>query len=430
MKRLLPSVLTLLFLGLITIVVILYGRGYRFDATQKIVKATGALVLTSYPDGASVAIDGKFTTATNNTIQIAPGWYEVKLTKEGYLPWQKKLHVEAEVVSKTDALLFPINPSLSPLTNLEAKQPTISPDGTKIAFVSNSEESTPYAKEPEIEAVFPRVKSGVFILDVSDNLITINRFPRQILDFSSLVNQSLKLPSVASLFWAPDSKQILLKFADGTEYLLDATRQNPNPGPANAQAAVILGNWQREEQLKQTERLLAFPGSLRNVATQSATIIGFSPDETKILYQATAPATLSEAIVPPIIGSNPIQEQRTIAPGKLYVYDLKEDKNFFIMNQETRTITPPKNQALISPTINSTRSTTIQWYPDSKHLILVEKNAIMVMEYDGSNKVSVYAGPFDGSFVAPWPSGGRLIILTSLNTGLNGKSSLYSVNVR
>jgi hypothetical protein len=38
-----------------------------------------------------------------------------------------------------------------------------------------------------------------------------------------------------------------------------------------------------------------------------------------------------------------------------------------------------------------------------------------MLEMDGTNDTTIYAGPFIGSSVFPWPNGEKLVILTDLN---------------
>jgi hypothetical protein len=89
-----PSPLPLIFIVVGTLAVIFYGRGYRPDFKENQLKPTGLLSATSDPVGSQVYIDGTLKTATNNTLNIEPGWYTVQIAKEGYLPWQKKLRVQ------------------------------------------------------------------------------------------------------------------------------------------------------------------------------------------------------------------------------------------------------------------------------------------------------------------------------------------------
>jgi hypothetical protein len=63
-------------------------------------------------------------------------------------------------------------------------------------------------------------------------------------------------------------------------------------------------------------------------------------------------------------------------------------------------------------------------------VIIVENNKIIIAEYDGTNRHTVYAGPFAADFAYPWPNGSRLIILASLNGGGDLPPNLYSINLK
>src|SRR5579872_4633376 len=101
-KQFFFSLLVFLFILFGTFIAILYGRGYRFglDGGRPDIAGTGILVVTSEPNGASVFVNGHLTTATDNTINLAPGNYEVRIEKDGYMPWSKKIVVQKEIVSK------------------------------------------------------------------------------------------------------------------------------------------------------------------------------------------------------------------------------------------------------------------------------------------------------------------------------------------
>jgi len=93
---------------------------------------------------------------------------------------------------------------------------------------------------------------------------------------------------------------------------------------------------------------------------------------------------------------------------------LEEDKNFWI--------------ASVSDTSEVFKK--IQWYPDSRHLLITEDKKVIIAEYDGTNRHTVYAGPFSGDFSYPWSNGSSLLILASLNGGSNLPPNLYSINLK
>ena len=72
----------------------------------------------------------------------------------------------------------------------------------------------------------------------------------------------------------------------------------------------------------------------------------------------------------------------------------------------------------------------LSWHPTNRHLILALQGKIDVMEYDRTNWITVYSGPFMERFVAPWPNGSRLVVLTNLNATATNLPNLYTVNLR
>jgi hypothetical protein len=49
------------------------------------------------------------------------------------------------------------------------------------------------------------------------------------------------------------------------------------------------------------------------------------------------------------------------------------------------------------------------------------------MDYDATNQVDVYTGPFVNTFAYPYPTADKLIILTSI--GKDTPSNLYAVTI-
>jgi len=126
--------LVAIFVPLITFLVIQLAKGYQLDLQKKKFTPQGILVATSVPDGAQIFINGEFKTATNNTLPLPPGSYKVEIKKDGFFPWTKELKIEKELVTKTDAYLFPKAPDLRPISLSGAQNPIKSPDGTKIIY--------------------------------------------------------------------------------------------------------------------------------------------------------------------------------------------------------------------------------------------------------------------------------------------------------
>lgn len=82
--------------------IVLYLSGTRFNLTSRDTEATGILVAKSNPSGAQVFIDGEEKDKTESTIRfLNRGDYNVRLTKDGYFPWSKRLAVESNKVTYT-----------------------------------------------------------------------------------------------------------------------------------------------------------------------------------------------------------------------------------------------------------------------------------------------------------------------------------------
>lgn len=404
----------------ISIAIIAYGRGYRLDFKNRSFGATGLLTTTSDPIGAVVFINGKRRTATNTNFTVSPGWYTIAIAKEGYQTWEKRIRVQGEIVARADAMLFPSNPSLSAITNTGVLNPLLSPDGTKLVY------TVPATASAQGSAILNR--AGIWVLDLADKPISVNRDVRQILAHEVLDTAN------ATLLWSPNSKELLIELPDtytkqNQYYLLDADKLNELPKVV-FDVETTLANWKEVEQTKKHEQLIPLKTDLQTVAGASMNIISFSPDETKILYEATASASVPPIIKPSLIGTNPTEEIRTIKPGTFYVYDIKEDRNYAIgsISQFQNQSQGIENGATSILAVST--PPLLQWLPTSRHLIFIEKDKIEVMEYDNTNRKTLYAGPFWDSFVRPWTNASKLLILTNLNPTAGEAPNLYTVNIR
>lgn len=393
-KRL--TIISSIFLGVLVVAFLLikFAQGYRPDLSTKSFLPSGILVATSVPDGAQVYIDGELKSATNTTLNLSPGEYEVEIKKDGYIPWKKTLTIKKELVTETDAYLFPTFPNLKSLTFTGAQNPILSPDGQKVVFAV-SQSSTD--------------KNGLWILDLADRLLGLPRDPRKIVS-SALGGRDFAL---AELEWSPDSKQILaiLKTKKGQEsFLLETNQLNPTTRLVDItnQLKAINAAWEKEKQLRLEAQLNKLPSKLLEILTNTTKDIQFSLDETKILYTATASAQIPENLIPPLPAASTQKESRNLEPEKTYVYDLKEDKNFYLMDED--------------------KSKRLAWFPTSKHIFLVQPETITILEYDGTNWMDVYSGPFENSFAYSFPAGNQILVLTALSK--DTPPNLYAISLR
>lgn len=407
-----------------TFVAIKFTQGYRFDFSSKTIMPTGMLAVNSTPAGAQVFIDGKLKTATDSTFSLPPDEYLVEIKKAGFFPWQKKLSVEKELVTQANALLFPQVPDLKPLTFNGVEKPKVSPDGSKIVY----------------NIPFPDTQAGLWVLDLGSFLFNISKEPKQIakskagvVDFSEL-----------NYLWTPDSRQILVENNE-EKYLLDSSQLNQAGALIDVSANLdqMAATWEKEETVRNQARFKKVPEKLKEILSNNASGVEFSPDGTKILYTATSSAEIPEKLISPIPASSTQTQSRKIEENKIYVYDIKEDKNFLIpfdLQKPTPTPTQPKTKTSLSPTPTPVKIETEnwltkpKWFPSNNHLIWLSSgepgDKVNVCEYDGTNQTTIYSGPMISPFVFVSPGGDRLLILTQINFDSESKPNLYSVSLK
>lgn len=439
--RVIYTVFSALVILLGTGLAIQYAQGkYRFTK-DGLSKETGLLSANSFPAGAQVYVNDRLVSATDDTLYLKPGEYQVKIQKEGYHLWQKNLKVEGALVTQTNAQLFPIVPSLTPLTFSGASKVIPSPDGQKLVFYT-ADATTPS-------------KNGLYVLDMSNSLLVFQRDALQIAE--DVANLNL---DQANFIWSPDSTELLV-ITPTRELLLSTTKMNDLRTLADVsfKRAQTLSGWEEEIYLRERQFLSKFPEAIIKISTQSAQNAYMSPDKKRLIYTATANLTIPLDLIPPVLATSSQPESRTIEPGKIYVYDREEDKNFYVGEQAsvsanvkkllsvdlfnktplslstspsaflklqatTSAQTVAKFESYYSPLF----SQTYQWLPDSKHLVVVGNNEIKIKTFDNTNDTTIYSGPFADQFVYPWPDGSKLLITTSFNPG--SPLNLYAIDLK
>ena len=394
-RQLIFSVIVFVCLVIATILVILYGKGYRFGLGEgKLeLKGTGLLVAKSVPDGAQVYLDGKLKTATDNTINIAPGEYEVKIVKEGYFPWTKKMKVQEEIVTRAEALLIPSAPKLESITDIGASLPVIDPTLTKIAFTVSSQSAT---------------RNGIYVFNMAMNpFLTLQSTSVQIVD------DSFDVFSEAQISWSPDGKDIIATIsaqrALPTTYLLDTDRPNNPPNDVTSSLPTVASSWTRIKNSKDKAVFDSLPKGVKSAVTKYFNLLSYSPDQNKILYQASSSGTIPIVIKPRLIGVNTTAEIRNIEANSYYIYDIKEDHNYKLESENF--------------------AGAYNWFTDSRHIIYVKNKELHIVEYDGLNDTVVYAGPFTQDYLFSWPDASRIVILTNLGNS-NIHPNLYTISLK
>lgn len=411
--------------------IILLARGYRLNIRTKTLSSQGILIANASPSNAQIYINSKFYGVTSDNIYLHPGRYEVVLKKEGYNSWKKTFTIKGEVVSRTDAQLFSTNPSLTPLTHSGIINPTLSPSKEKIVY---------FVKQQESELINEET-GGVFISTISSKAFSFTS-QKSLLISTNILPQLFDETKTKFVF-SPDESNLLV-FLSNIEtnfqqvLLISTKRTNENYFDVTLSYEQLLEKWRNEETQLQEKLLETFRKKIRTQLKENSYILQTSPDKTKILYFATSSGQLESVLKPPLIGSVPTQENRTLKPGNFYVYDSKEDKNFQINMLSAEQKLTALNR--LNSTSKYTNSLTKQnfdkdlfgvvfWYYNSRHIIHIEHNTIYAVEYDDQNKTLVYSGPFEKSFAA-LTTDGKIIIMTKININTTQLPDLYSVTIR
>ena len=343
---------------------------------------------------------------------LPPGEYQVEIKKEGYTSWSKQVRLRGELVVALEGLLFPLNPSLSPLTNMGL---------TKVVPIPQSEKILIFSEQGKPE------KDGIYLFDLGKGPISfltptkLILLKQTIFDTIGTVDFTKTTVSIS-----PDNKEILLTFPTLPEeisYLLSLDEETKVLTDIEASKATLLAAWEQEKASLRKKILEAYPKEISKIASDSFGIISFSPDELKVFYQAKANVTLPIAINPRLLSTNQTLEERSIEMNNTYVYDRKEDRNYKITHfpQGVDNSTLPEKEL--------EQTDYMQWYSDSKHLVIKEESKISVLDFDDLNKQTIYSGPFDNSFFKV-TTDGRIIILTNLNPEANKLPDLYAVGIR
>ncbi len=223
--------------------------------------------------------------------------------------------------------------------------------------------------------------------------------------------------------WSPDSREILLTTTRGV-YLLPSgefTTQNQRVNVISTKTE-ILAEWEKEKEKRLTAQLAKLPDKLEQVISKQTYNVLFSPDEDMFVYTASASATIEEKLITPVPGASSQKEERNIKKGSTYVYDIKEDRNFLIDSN----VSDLQIEGGYNSQVNKRR---LAWFPTSRHLILAEEGKIEIMDYDGTNRQSVYSGSFITPHAFPTLSLDRLIILTNLGAS-TPSVNLYSLSIK
>jgi hypothetical protein len=375
-RRSILSVITFSSFILITLIVILLAQGYRLDRQTNTIYGTGILVATSDPTGATLTLNDEIRGLTNTTINnLVPGDYTITITKDGYFPWKNKVKIEKSKVLTVEALMIPVNPSLSPITSTPAQNTWLSPDGEKLAY------SVPDGSS-----------AGVWMLDLSSQPFNLARKPLQLVADTDIIHYSQ-----GKLRWSPSSKDLLISTAVNevdSNFLLSI--DNPlKVAQIDPNSSQLLSQWDVEGLNNAQELQSNFNDQAKELIAAHSDTLSWSPDNLKFTY---------------------FTEQ-------------DDSRTYYVYDKETK-----KHSKMLE--VKKELFTQIRWYADSQHFLVLEKDSlddpvgtVSLIDMDGTNKQQVFRGTLIGDVLYTYLSGAKLIILTSFNIQ-EQMYYLYSINLR
>ncbi|OQX51554.1 hypothetical protein B5M47_00405 [candidate division CPR3 bacterium 4484_211] len=388
----------LLGIGLIISFLIIFylARGYQFDFRKRQIEGTGILVVRSIPDGALIYLNDKKYGATNSSISaLSPGRYTLKVEKQGYHHWQREIIIRKELVSEVEALLAPLFPELKPLTYTGVLNPIISPDRQRVLFTA-----------PE------NGLSSLWLLDIVERPFNLASKPRQLLTDTKeyAYSQSTKQ-------WSPDSREILLKL--NTPSLQNKPQITAFTFNVDSKSLQKVGNLEKLEQEWQEETEALQEKNLQNLSQETIARLStvtnplWSPNRNAVVYKEIT----ENQVFYKVLDLNP-----STAPN----------------NQISPSTTPQSIHYKEYNTYQADKAkfTKLVWYPDSKHLIILEKESkeaekgkLSLIEADGQNKNEFFSGTIKGDYVFPFSNGTKVAILTTFNPETK-VYNLYSISLR
>ncbi|MFA5020616.1 MAG: PEGA domain-containing protein [Patescibacteria group bacterium] len=134
-RRLIYSI----FIGIFLIaapLIVLYTMGYRYNLTKGRVQKTGIIRITSTPRGADIQLNGikyELSQTPARIEKLLPGDYEIKLSKDGYYDWQKKLPVYENGTTFAEKIILWKKSEPANLSSTTAASWLVSPDKNIVA---------------------------------------------------------------------------------------------------------------------------------------------------------------------------------------------------------------------------------------------------------------------------------------------------------
>ncbi len=377
--RIVYTSLAAIIIATISSILILYGKGYSIKPVKNgnvILAKTGWIVLKSSPDGAKSYLNDKLESPTNTSIgNLKPGDYNLRIVKDGYHEWKKKISVKEELVTIADAFLIKKAPDIRPVTLTGVTSPVADSTKNLVIYYGSSDEAT-----------------GLWLYSQGDSILSTARANPRIVAVGEIFK------NVKKIEWSPDSSQILVQVQTTPtspllSYIFDVNKTYSAPFSAISNPEKFLNSWKTETQIERDKLIaqLNIPTELVQLAKAPETL--FSLDQKKFIYAES-----------------------------------KENKLIYHVVDLTLPLPIGKEMNRIFLEIDKNEPIKIAWHSSNEHILLYDSDMVKIIEDDGGNQTTIINADIRDNLVLPAPDAGSVIINTSFNKGSSSNLHRISFN--
>lgn len=374
--------------------IVLYAIGYRPQTSSPIPRPVGVILADAAPRRASIAVDGvEYGTLPRSVSNIEPGMAHVRITKEGYTPWEKQLEVKPTQATDVRSIqLLPTNfqrETLAEHTRLFA----VSPNNLLIAVATIQNtlsilDDTGTRILPD-EQLLERPTSIAWSPDGTYLLVSFPKNTSQLFQVSevAIIKVSAKdIAGLTNILWSP--------LAANTIYGLDKARSIVSYTIPTATKEVLVKNVNTYDIANRTIYYQTFQNELVAQQLRSRDIRVLTPDTGKKIKKISAASSGTLALLfadgelsiqkmnGDTVKISPVAETALWSPDgqlllvqttptELNIYNVENERLFAIPQGELRLITR-LSQPITYP----------QWFSDSLHIFYQTSNTIFFSEID------------------------------------------------
>jgi WD40 repeat protein len=330
-RRIIYLIFILIFV-VITPLIILYTAGYRYNFKKNKIQKTGILILKSNPKDASIYLNNQIQKEKTpaRIANLLPEDYSVRLEKENFYPWQKKLTVKSKLTTfAEDIILFkkglPAEVKIGQINSI-----SLSPDEKKLIYTTDQ--------------------------DLGREIVFLNLEDKN----ERIIYRASNQNEINLLEWDPSSKKILITLSTsaGTEKYLVLDTENPEKIDIYNNLEDFYFQFKNIEENK----LLLANYNLIESSNKFITLI----DKKKQSLAILDPASNETIFATEACGASWFPDGQKLLyfnDFELWVYDLNSDEKKLI-------------------TRYSQKISDAKWYLNDNYILLLVNNSIKAIELD------------------------------------------------